>query len=101
MRWLLALPVILYQRLLSPLKPRCCRFSPTCSQYAIDALRTHGCLRGVWLAVRRILRCHPFHEPGFDPVPPRHVARERSPSPAGGTHGETHGEPQGRGSAGL
>ena len=70
MKWLLMLPVILYQRLVSPLKPNCCRFRPSCSSYALQALRTHGALRGSWLAMRRILRCQPFCEPGFDPVPP-------------------------------
>lgn len=57
-----------YQRFLSPLLPPSCRFYPTCSQYAIDAITTHGAIRGGWLAVRRILRCHPFHPGGFDPV---------------------------------
>ncbi|MDD5758475.1 MAG: membrane protein insertion efficiency factor YidD [Desulfobulbaceae bacterium] len=57
-----------YQRFLSPLLPPSCRFHPTCSQYAIDAIILHGALRGSWLATRRILRCHPFHPGGFDPV---------------------------------
>lgn len=69
MRWLLMLPVHAYRRLISPLKPRCCRFDPTCSQYALDALRVHGALRGSWLTARRLLRCHPFCDPGYDPVP--------------------------------
>ncbi|MGE3170996.1 MAG: membrane protein insertion efficiency factor YidD [Planctomycetota bacterium] len=63
------LPVRLYRRWISPMKPRCCRFDPTCSQYALDALRLHGAARGTWLTVRRVLRCHPFTEPGHDPVP--------------------------------
>ena len=57
-----------YQRFLSPLLPPSCRFHPTCSQYAIDAITTHGVNKGIWLAVRRILRCNPFHPGGFDPV---------------------------------
>ena len=63
--------VRLYQLALSPLMPPCCRHLPTCSDYAIEALREHGALRGGWLAVRRIARCHPFGTSGFDPVPVR------------------------------
>ncbi len=60
-----------YQMFVSPLKPRCCRFEPTCSHYAIQALRTHGLIGGLWLSLRRILRCHPlYHGPTYDPVPP-------------------------------
>ncbi len=59
----------LYQRLLSPLLPSTCRFNPTCSHYSADALRTHGFGRGLWLSVRRIARCHPWHPGGYDPVP--------------------------------
>jgi putative membrane protein insertion efficiency factor len=69
-RWLLVLPVWLYMRLVSPLKPPTCRFHPSCSRYAFDALRTHGALRGSWLTLWRLLRCQPFGTPGFDPVPP-------------------------------
>lgn len=59
----------LYQKYLSPLKrKRSCRFYPTCSQYAIDALNRYGVLKGSCLALRRILKCHPFHPGGFDPV---------------------------------
>jgi putative membrane protein insertion efficiency factor len=58
-----------YQKYISPLKPnRSCRFYPTCSQYAIDALSRYGVLKGSYLAVRRILKCHPFHPGGYDPV---------------------------------
>jgi hypothetical protein len=60
-----------YQKLISPLIGPHCRFAPTCSQYAIEALTQHGVVRGLGLAVRRILRCHPFSEGGLDPVPPR------------------------------
>jgi len=58
----------LYQMLISPLIPPSCRFTPTCSQYAIDAIELHGPLRGTFLATRRLLRCHPFHRGGYDPV---------------------------------
>ena len=71
MKWLLMLPVWLYRKCISPWKPACCRFDPTCSQYALTALRRHGALYGSWLTLRRVLRCHPFTEPGYDPVPPR------------------------------
>jgi putative membrane protein insertion efficiency factor len=58
----------LYQMLISPLIPPSCRFTPTCSQYAIDAIELHGPLRGTYLATRRLLRCHPFNRGGYDPV---------------------------------
>ncbi len=57
-----------YQRYISPLKKPCCRFYPTCSQYAIDAITQKGALRGSFLALRRVLKCHPFHKGGYDPV---------------------------------
>lgn len=58
-----------YQLFISPLLGPRCRFYPTCSQYAIQALRTHGPFKGTWLAARRIVRCHPWHPGGHDPVP--------------------------------
>lgn len=58
-----------YQLFISPLLGPRCRFYPTCSQYAIQALRTHGLFKGTWLAARRIVRCHPWHPGGHDPVP--------------------------------
>jgi putative membrane protein insertion efficiency factor len=58
-----------YQVAISPLKPPSCRFTPTCSQYAIEAIRKHGPFKGLYLAIRRILRCHPWGGSGYDPVP--------------------------------
>lgn len=69
-RRLAVLPIRLYQRCISPFLPPTCRFRPTCSQYALEALLAHGLLRGSWLALRRIARCHPFAAGGWDPVPP-------------------------------
>ncbi|MUL41221.1 membrane protein insertion efficiency factor YidD [Streptomonospora sp. PA3] len=67
----LVVPIRGYQRFISPVLPPVCRFYPSCSAYAVEALHTHGALRGLWLAARRIARCHPFHPGGLDPVPPR------------------------------
>jgi uncharacterized protein len=57
-----------YQYVISPLYPPCCRFTPTCSEYSIEAVVRHGSLKGLYLAIRRILKCHPFHPGGYDPV---------------------------------
>lgn len=65
----LILPIRFYQIAISPLLPSACRFTPTCSQYAVEALRRHGPLKGGWLALRRICRCHPWGGSGYDPVP--------------------------------
>lgn len=66
---LLSLPIRLYRWTLSPLLPRACRFHPSCSAYALQALQVHGGARGFWLSLRRISRCHPFNDGGVDPVP--------------------------------
>lgn len=58
----------MYKRWVSPLLPSACRYHPTCSEYMLQAVERHGTARGVWLGARRLLRCHPFHEGGFDPV---------------------------------
>lgn len=63
-------PIRFYRTFISPLKPPTCRFYPSCSQYALQAIDEYGALRGSWMAIRRISRCHPFHRGGFDPVPP-------------------------------
>ncbi|MCL5116812.1 MAG: membrane protein insertion efficiency factor YidD [Firmicutes bacterium] len=59
----------LYQRYVSPMTPPSCRYVPTCSQYAVESVSKYGALKGSWLAIKRISRCHPFHEGGYDPVP--------------------------------
>ena len=67
--WLLLLPIYFYRNCISPLTPPSSRFTPTCSQYAIEALKKHGPLRGLYLTIRRLLRCHPWGGSGYDPVP--------------------------------
>ena len=68
--YLLLLPIYFYQKCISPMIGPSCRFTPTCSQYAVEAIKKHGPFKGFCLAVRRILRCHPGNPGGFDPVPP-------------------------------
>ncbi len=67
--FLLLLPVYFYRYALSPMFPPTCRFTPTCSQYAVEALKKHGPAKGLWLTLRRLLRCHPWGGSGYDPVP--------------------------------
>jgi hypothetical protein len=67
--WLLLLPIRFYQVAISPLLGPSCRFTPTCSEYARQAIIKHGPFKGLWLAVRRLLRCHPWGASGYDPVP--------------------------------
>ncbi|MCW3813829.1 MULTISPECIES: membrane protein insertion efficiency factor YidD [unclassified Micromonospora] len=66
---MLLVPIIAYRRWISPALPARCRFYPSCSAYAVEAVSRHGALRGAWLTVRRLSRCHPFHPGGHDPVP--------------------------------
>lgn len=66
---LLCLPILFYKACISPYTPPSCRYTPTCSEYALQALRKHGPVKGLWLAVKRIMRCHPFGGSGYDPVP--------------------------------
>ncbi len=69
--WILIIPVKVYQWVISPWLPKTCRYEPTCSQYAIEALREHGPIVGLLLGTKRILSCHPWGAFGHDPVPPR------------------------------
>ncbi|HQQ93507.1 MAG TPA: membrane protein insertion efficiency factor YidD [Bacteroidia bacterium] len=63
------LPVRIYQLAIRPLLPNACRFTPSCSQYTAEAIQKHGVLKGAWLGLKRILRCHPWGGQGYDPVP--------------------------------
>ncbi|HEX4703728.1 MAG TPA: membrane protein insertion efficiency factor YidD [Pseudonocardiaceae bacterium] len=81
--------VNVYRRWISPFLPPSCRFYPSCSAYAVQALTVHGALRGTWLTVRRLLKCGPWHPGGLDPVPPRrHRLDERQHDP--GHHAVLH-----------
>lgn len=71
MKTLLKMLIKFYQTFLSPLCPGCCRYRPTCSQYMLEAIETHGILKGVFLGIKRLLRCHPWGGSGYDPVPPK------------------------------
>jgi len=75
----------LYRTLISPLYGDVCKYYPSCSAYALDAVREHGSVKGSWLAVRRLARCHPWADGGFDPVPPRASDHDHSRVPAGTT----------------
>jgi len=61
--------IVFYQKYISPLKPATCRFYPSCSVYSIQAIKKFGCIKGTWLSICRILRCHPYNPGGYDPVP--------------------------------
>ena len=74
LKWLLLTPIIFYQRCISPFTPPACRFTPTCSQYAKEAIIKHGPIKGLGLAIWRILRCNPWGGSGYDPVPSKRKA---------------------------
>lgn len=69
MKFFLLLLIRIYRVIISPLFPPSCRFYPTCSNYAQEAIEKHGAIKGSWLSVRRLSKCHPFHSGGYDPVP--------------------------------
>lgn len=69
MKQVLIFFIRVYQKVISPIKPPTCRFYPTCSHYGVEAISRHGALKGSWLTVKRLLKCHPFHPGGMDPVP--------------------------------
>lgn len=73
--WILLAPVYFYKFAISPLTPATCRHHPTCSEYAVQAIKIHGPFKGFWLATRRILRCHPWGTQGYDPVPPKKIKK--------------------------
>lgn len=76
MSQVLALPVRFYRICISPLIPSRCRYTPTCSEYALEALETHGPIRGLWLSIKRIGRCHPWGGHGYDPVPNKKFSKK-------------------------
>ena len=71
MKKIFILLIRFYQKFISPLFPAKCRYYPTCSQYTLEAIQEYGAIKGTYLGIKRILRCHPFHEGGYDPVPKR------------------------------
>ncbi|TMV51657.1 membrane protein insertion efficiency factor YidD [Paenibacillus mesophilus] len=81
MRIVLQLPIRFYRKWISPLKPPTCRFYPSCSAYALEAIEVYGPAKGSWMAAKRIGKCHPFHPGGFDPVPPREAAEKDGQQP--------------------
>ena len=69
LQWIFIMLINFYRNCISPLTPASCRFTPTCSQYALEAIKKYGPFKGFWLALKRILRCHPWGGSGYDPVP--------------------------------
>lgn len=79
-RTAIQVPIKVYRKYISPIKPATCRFYPSCSAYALEAIEVHGPVKGSWLAAKRIARCHPFHSGGLDPVPPLNDKDPKDPS---------------------
>ena len=77
--FIVIIPVRIYQYLISPLLPASCRHVPTCSEYTIEAFKIHGIFVGGWLALKRIIRCHPWGTNGYDPVPPKKIKVKKVP----------------------
>jgi len=71
------LPVYFYKYVISPMTPASCRHIPSCSEYALEALKTHGPVKGIYLATRRILKCNPWGTHGYDPVPPKKIKKNK------------------------
>lgn len=70
----------IYQRVISPHLSPTCRYQPTCSHYTVEAIQTHGAIKGLWLGIKRISRCHPWGGSGYDPVPPKNPSATQSPN---------------------
>jgi hypothetical protein len=81
MRFILLAIIKFYQLAISPFIAPSCRYTPTCSCYAIESVQRHGALRGSWLSLKRILRCHPWHEGGYDPVPEPRACKHQHTTP--------------------
>lgn len=78
MKYVLIILIKFYKLAISPYLPSSCRFYPTCSEYSLEALQEYGALKGGWMSVKRIFRCHPFNKGGYDPVPCKHVHKTNS-----------------------
>lgn len=92
-RHIAILPIRFYQWFISPLLPANCRYRPTCSEYAAEAISTHGPARGAWLTARRLLRCHPWGGSGYDPVPQAHGHAHRHDCTCHGTPAKLDRQP--------
>jgi putative membrane protein insertion efficiency factor len=98
MKTVLMALVRFYRSAISPYTPPSCRYTPTCSAYALEALERHGAARGSWLALRRLLRCHPWGGHGYDPVPEPHARHHALPAVGGAVDGPRNAQTATRGS---